>query len=85
MNAANGDFVQIGDGDYIYTTQEESTPPTPWEVNGDGTVNILDLVFVAGQFGQSGDALKADINGDGTVNILDLVLVASHFGEDTSN
>ena len=60
-------------------------PPTPWEVNGDGTVNILDLVFVAGQFGQSGDALKADINGDGTVNILDLVLVASHFGEDTSN
>ena len=60
-------------------------PPTPWEVNGDGTVNILDLVFVAGQFGQSGDSLKADINGDGTVNILDLVLVASHFGEDTSN
>ena len=60
-------------------------PPTPWDVNSDGTVNIQDLVLVAGQFGQSGESLKGDINGDGTVNVLDLVLVSSHFGEDTSN
>jgi hypothetical protein len=59
-------------------------PPTPWDVNGDGTVNIRDLVLVANEFGQSGEALKADVNGDGTVNIQDLVLVASHFGEDTN-
>lgn len=60
-------------------------PPTPWDVNDDGKVNIQDLVLVAGQFGQSGEALKGDVNGDGTVNILDLVAVSSHFGEDTSN
>ena len=60
-------------------------PPTPWDVNGDGIVNIQDLVLVAGEFGQSGESLKGDINGDGTVNVLDLVLVSSHFGEDTSN
>lgn len=59
-------------------------PPTPWDVNGDGTVNIQDLVLVASGFGQSGESLKADVNGDGTVNILDLVLVSSHFGEDTN-
>ena len=60
-------------------------PPTPWDVNDDGKVNIQDLVLVAGQFGQSGEALKGDVNGDGTVNILDLVAVSSHFGENTSN
>ena len=60
----------------------EFTPPTlpvTGDVNGDGGVNILDLVLVAGQFGQSGEN-RADVNGDGVVNILDLVLVASAFG-----
>ena len=59
-------------------------PPTPWDVNGDGTVNIQDLVLVASEFGQSGESLKGDVNGDGTVNVLDLVLVSSHFGENTN-
>ena len=36
----------------------------PWDVNGDGSVDILDLSFVAARFGQeSPDA--ADVNGDG--------------------
>ena len=66
------------------TPETPLPPPTPWDVNGDGTVNIQDLVLVAGEFGQSGEALKGDVNGDGTVNVLDLVLVSSHFGEDTN-
>ena len=49
------------------------------DVNRDGIVNILDLVLVSGQFGQSGQN-NADVNGDGIVNILDLVLVAGAFG-----
>ena len=67
------------------TTTTIAPPPTPWDVNDDGTVNIQDLVVVAGQLGESGEGLKGDINGDGTVDIRDLVIVASHLGEDTSN
>ena len=67
------------------TIEMPPPPPTPWDVNDDGTVNIQDLVLVAGQLGESGEGLKGDINGDGIVNIQDLVIVASHLGEDTSN
>ena len=50
------------------------------DVNGDGIVNIQDLVLVSGQFGKTGEH-KADVNGDGVVNILDLVWVAGAFGK----
>ena len=60
------------------------TPVTPTllieDVNGDGVVNIQDLVLVAGQLGQTGQN-DADVNGDGVVNIQDLVLVAGALGQ----
>ena len=49
------------------------------DVNGDGTVNISDLVLVASNLGQTGEN-AADVNGDGVVNIADLVLVAGALG-----
>ena len=45
------------------------------DVNGDGAVNIKDLVHVASKLGQTGQN-DAHVNGDGVVNIADLVLVA---------
>ena len=54
-------------------------PQLKEDVNGDGVVNILDLVRVASSFGGSGEN-GADVNGDGVVNILDLVRVAGAFG-----
>ena len=50
------------------------------DINGDGTVNIQDLVLVSSNFGQTGQN-SADVNDDGIVNISDLVLVAGAFGE----
>ena len=52
------------------------------DVNNDGVVNILDLVFVASQLGTTNAA--ADVNGDGTVDTQDLVLVSSAFSNTTA-
>ena len=55
------------------------SPPRKEDVNGDGEVNILDLVAVAAKFGEK-EGGNADVNGDGVVDIRDLVLVAGAFG-----
>ena len=47
------------------------------DVNGDGQVDVLDLVWVAVSYGMRGPALPADINADGVVNVQDLVAVAA--------
>ena len=47
------------------------------DVNGDGKVNVLDLIQVANSLGKS----APDPNGDGVVNILDLVFVARQFSQ----
>ena len=49
------------------------------DVNGDGVVDILDLVLVDSHFGETGEN-GADVNEDGVVNIADLLLVAKVIG-----
>ena len=56
----------------------------PSDVNGDGIVNIQDLVSVTQHFGVIGD-LTADVNKDGIVNITDLTQVAGDLGDTTVN
>ena len=69
----------------VTVTAPQPTPrPDLADVNGDGTVNILDLVSIASSFGQTGET-AADINGDGAVNILDLVLAAGAIGNDAAS
>ena len=53
-------------------------PVNPADVNGDGAVNILDLVAVAQGLGTG--KMEADVNGDGVVNVFDLVQVAGAIG-----
>ena len=55
---------------------------SPYDVNQDRTVNIVDLVTVANQFGETGAELEGDIDDNGTVNILDLIAVANHFSQE---
>ena len=53
-------------------------PKIPADVNGDGVVNILDLVVVAQAI--STEVGEGDVNGDGVVNVFDLVFVAGAIG-----
>ena len=59
----------------LYTS---ATPPETLkgDVNGDGVVNIQDLVLVASSYGQTGEN-AADVNGDGVVHIYDIIFVAA--------
>lgn len=55
------------------------------DINGDGIVDLKDLVLVAKAFGSRPGSAKydprCDLNGNGVVDLTDLVTVAFHFGE----
>ncbi|MCE2415289.1 hypothetical protein J4G07_14945 [Candidatus Poribacteria bacterium] len=63
------------DGEIYLKSESRLDTSLPADVNGDGIVNILDLVVVANAFGKD----TPDVNGDGVVNVLDLVAVANTF------
>ncbi|MEW6183455.1 MAG: dockerin type I domain-containing protein [Bacillota bacterium] len=52
------------------------------DMNGDGSINILDLLWMASKMGPvTGESQIADVNKDGQVNILDLLRVAQNIGK----
>jgi len=55
------------------------------DINGDHTVNIIDLATVGIAFGSTPSSSKwnpsADLNRDNATNIIDLVIVAVYFGQ----
>ena len=74
-----GDFVLVQDAQSTLpaaaTTDAPELTELKSDVNGDGIVNLQDLVLTALNYGQTGQN-PADVNGDGIVNIEDLILVA---------
>ena len=46
------------------------------DVNGDGAVDLSDLVFISDHYGRLGNH-KSDVNGDAIVDVADILLVAS--------
>ena len=73
---SNSDGIRLP---YIVISGKVVEPP--WDVNGDGSVDILDLSYVAAHFGDK-DQTEADINRDGVVDIKDLITVASGMGRE---
>ena len=83
--SSDGKMLASGSGDgtvilwKLASTTLTTVPPLLEDVNRDGVVNILDLIFVASNFGPS-EGSAADVNEDGVVDIVDLVKVASALG-----
>lgn len=72
----------------LYEIELSRLTLTPWDVNWDGSVDILDVVIVAKHFGEQmakPTVSSPDVDGNGTVDILDLAKVGIHFGEGYSN
>ena len=75
-------------GGVVYTVAEgkvwafEADTPA-WDVNGDGSINVLDLSRVGDRFGETGAPgwIPEDINRDGVINVLDMSVIGDHFGE----
>jgi len=53
----------------------------PWDVNRDGSVNVLDMILVGQHFGETGPEgwIPEDINRDGNINVLDMILIGQHW------
>ena len=67
----------------FFTSSSAQDAQIAGDANGDGVVNILDLVLVASQLGESidpTDETDTDVNDDGVVSILDLVFIANIMG-----
>ena len=74
--------VLIWDAPLLPPEISEELPPVAADIDGDGMVDIADLVRVASAFGDTGENLAADVNADGVVDIADLVAVAGAFGNE---
>ena len=70
------EFIPYQEGDEnIYLGNEDMLLG---DVNGDGTLNVLDVVQLVNMILSGGDISPAsDVNGDGALNVLDIVQLVS--------
>ena len=61
--------ITVNDGSVTIST-------APWDVNGDGFVNVLDMISVGQHFGETGSPgwIPEDVNRDGVINVRDMLL-----------
>ena len=65
----------------ITVTGGSVTVYADWDVNMDGSVNVLDMTLVGQEWGTTGAAhwIREDVNGDGTIDVLDMILIGQHW------
>jgi len=59
---------------------EDVEPLCPGDLNGDGVVNVSDLLILLAQWGPCDGNCDADLDGNGVVNVSDLLILLSAWG-----
>ena len=72
IKASSGSWFKA---DYFRLTYGPEEDKLPQDVNGDGDVNITDVVNVINQIAAGGYDAQFDVNGDGYINISDVVKI----------
>lgn len=51
-----------------------------FDIDGNGVINLLDLVTISNHYGETGDGgwIPQDVDKDGRIKVIDLVLVSNH-------
>jgi outer membrane protein assembly factor BamB len=75
----DGKVYFVNDAGYLYALGNR----TAWDVNQDGSIDVLDMILVGNHFGETGDAgwIAEDVKADGSIDVLDMIIIGNHFGE----
>ena len=74
---AMGVFCTVANPGWLVFREEAL--PCPADINGDGVVNVAEVLLLLDTWGVCGDC-PADINGDGSVDVSDLLIVLDAWG-----
>lgn len=69
--------------DHLLFCADFRPPGTPADLNGDGVVDVIDLLILLGDWGACPpppDACPGDLDQDGSVDVLDLLDLLAHWG-----
>lgn len=74
-------FDQQVFADLFVATSTIDVQPCTGDLNGDGVVNVADMLILLGAWGDCPQPCEADLNGDGVVNVADLLILLSEWGD----
>ncbi|MCH2146785.1 MAG: right-handed parallel beta-helix repeat-containing protein [Phycisphaerales bacterium] len=77
--AGNQNSALTGDSGYSLEQTNLIAPPCHTDMNGDGTINVDDLLLVIGAWGNC-NGCQEDLNNDGFVNVDDLLIIIGEWG-----
>ncbi len=65
---------------YLWVDPNAPEPRPVGDLNGDGVVDVSDLLILLGAWGSCSGQCPADLNGDGVVDVSDLLMLLSNWG-----